>query len=163
MLPPTGASPLCCSARPRARRHELGFTLRRSLALVACAVGVAAAGVACGGQDERTFTRDDRTVAVETGERFAIELAANPSVGDDWRIVGEPDATVIRLVAEDYESDSADPAPGSGGTTRFVFDAVAAGTTTVAILNCYRCGTADEPAPENADLAETVEFAVRVS
>jgi predicted secreted protein len=100
---------------------------------------------------------------VEAGERFAIALEANPSIGDDWRIVAELDAAVIRLVREDYESDSPDPPPGSGGTTLFVFEAVAAGSTTVAILNCYRCGTADEPAPENEDLAETVEFTVQVS
>jgi predicted secreted protein len=116
-------------------------------------------GLATGG----TFTRDDREISVHSGERFIVSLASNPSVGDDWRVVGGLQPGLLELVSEDYESDTPDAMPGSGGTERLLFEAAGPGTATLTIFNCYRCGGDDRPLPENEAYAETLTFTVRVS
>jgi predicted secreted protein len=122
-------------------------------------------GIACGGApDEPTFTRDDRVIQTQPGDRFRIALDSNPSIGDDWRVVGEPDRSIVRLVSEDFVSDQPDEdVVGAGGTQLFVFEALARGTTEIEIFNCYRCLADDRPTPENEPYAETVTFTLEVS
>lgn len=118
---------------------------------------------ACSGQD-RVFTADDTAIAVPPGATFAIALAENPSVGDDWRIAGAPDPAVVTALGNEYRSD--DPGgqrAGSGGTRSFRFEARAPGRTGVTMFNCYRCGASGQPSPENMRLAKTITYAVTVS
>ena len=71
------------------------------IALAAMLAGLAIVG--CGGSRETTFGEDDGSVEVEAGDRFRIELAANPGVGDDWSLAQEPDPSVAVLVAHGFE------------------------------------------------------------
>ena len=70
------------------------------IALAAMLAGLAIVG--CGGSRETTFGEDDGSVEVEAGDRFRIELAANPGVGDDWSLAREPDPSVAVLVADGF-------------------------------------------------------------
>ena len=117
------------------------------IALAAMLAGLAIVG--CGGSRETTFGEDDGTVEVEAGDRFRIELAANPGVGDDWSLAQEPDPSVAVLVADGFESDAGEDVVGAEGAEYFVFEAPAAGTTEIEFQYCYRgCGSAEGEPPE---------------
>ncbi|MBA2309176.1 MAG: protease inhibitor I42 family protein [Pseudonocardiales bacterium] len=109
----------------------------------------------------QSFGRADERIAVTNGASFEIVLDANSGVGDDWRIVGEPDPAVAVPTGEGYRSDS--DQPGSPGHASFAFRAAGAGTTAVKIYNCYRCGPDGKPRPEDEHLAETLAFTVVVT
>jgi predicted secreted protein len=115
---------------------------------------------ACG-SSEQVFTPDDGAIRVEAGERFRVEFDANPSVGDDWRLVGDLPPDVVELVDESYAGD--DDAPGAGGNAIFTFAATGAGSAELTFFNCYRCGSANQPTVENEPLSETVSLALEVT
>jgi predicted secreted protein len=126
------------------------------IGLAAALLALAAFG--CGGAGESTFTEADSSVEVGTGDRFRIEFDANPGVGDDWLLAGEPDPSVARLVENDFVSDASEELVGAPGTEYFVFEAAASGTTAITFQYCYRgCGSA-----EGAPLERTVSFDVVV-
>jgi predicted secreted protein len=132
-------------------------TVRRiviGLALALCAAAVAG----CGGDGEPTFTEDDRTVAVQTGDRFRIEFPASPGVGDDWSLAGEPDPAVVRLVEDGFVSDADEELVGAPGVEYFLFEATAPGMTEIGFRYCYRgCGSAEgEPAERSVTFDVTV-------
>jgi predicted secreted protein len=118
---------------------------------------VAAALAGCGG-GQPSLGEDDRSIAVEPGDRFRIELAANPGVGDDWEVSRPPDPAVARLVEDGFESDADEDVVGAPGLEYFVFEAVAPGRTEIELQYCYRgCGSA-----EGAPLERTATFDVAV-
>lgn len=88
-------------------------------------------------------------VQVGTGQRFSLSVSDNASVGDSWELVEVPDAKVASYISKEHES--AGDAPGSGGTSYFVFNAKQAGTTEVKLFDCYRCGSAKTPTPESGE------------
>lgn len=108
-----------------------------------------------------TFGRPDDRIAVSRGTTFDIVLDANASVGDDWRVVGQPDRAVAEPSGENHRSDS--DLPGSPGQDVFSFRATGAGTTTISIFNCYRCVGADQPTAENQRLSQTLRFTLTVT
>lgn len=114
---------------------------------------------ACGSSsDVPEFSEGDSEISVSAGERFRIEFAANPSVGDDWSLIGEPDAAVARLLDEGFESDAPEDVVGAPGTEYFLFEAAAPGTTEIVLQYCYRgCGG------EEAQLEHTASFELVVS
>jgi predicted secreted protein len=132
----------------------------------AVAVVFACATVACGGAggdaELQQFTREESEISVNVGERFAISLDANPSVGDDWRVVAGADAGVVELRAEKLDEDDPDAPPGSGGVEVFEFEAVGSGTSELELFNCYRCLDRTTPGPEDEPFAERLVFLVRV-
>jgi predicted secreted protein len=128
-----------------------------AIGLVALLLALAACGTVSG-----TYTRDTRTITVESGERFTIKLNASPGIGDDWRIVGGLERGRVKLVDESYEADDRG-VPGGSGTASFLFEATQPGATELTFFNCYRCAGADQPSPENARLAETLVFTITVS
>lgn len=98
---------------------------------------------ACG-SDMRTFSESTSEIRVEAGESFRIEIEANPSVGDDWIVIGEPDPAVARLVDSGFDSDDPD-ADGAPGVQWFELEAVAPGETEIVLEYCYRgCGDEGE-------------------
>lgn len=101
-------------------------------------------------------------VQVRQGERFSLAVSDNPSIGDDWELVELPDAKVASFISEERQSQG--EAPGSGGTTYFVFNGKRPGTTEVRLLNCWRCGQNKTPTTEESkrQSGEAV-FAVTVS
>jgi predicted secreted protein len=130
-----------------------------AVGLVALLLTLAACGT---GTDTATYTRDTRTITVESGERFTINLNASPGIGDDWRVVGGLDRGRVRLVDEHYQADDRG-VPGGSGTASFLFEGTQPGTTELTFFNCYRCAGADKPSPENAQLAATLVFTITVS
>ncbi|MDT5048144.1 MAG: inhibitor of cysteine peptidase [Mycobacterium sp.] len=130
-----------------------------AIGLVALLLALAACRTVSG---TATYTRDTRTITVESGERFTIKLNASPGIGDDWRIVGGLERARVKLVDESYEADDRG-VPGGSGTASFLFEATQLGATELTFFNCYRCAGADQPSPENAQLAETLVFTITVS
>ena len=81
---------------------------------------------------------DDTVVHVGAGEEFTISVEDNASVGDMWSVSQEPDAALVTADGDHYVADSEEPAPGSGGTRYFEFTALAEGSTTIELRNCFR-------------------------
>jgi predicted secreted protein len=147
------------TARPPLAANTLGGMSRglRDPRVALASLALVAAGC---GSSEPVFTPDDGTIRVEAGERFRVELDANPSVGDDWRLVGEPAPAIVELVDESFASEG--DAPGSGGTAIFTFSATGEGAAELMFFNCYRCNGADRPTPENEPFSETVSLGLEV-
>lgn len=82
-------------------------------------------------------------IEVAKGQRFSLAVPDNPSVGDSWSLVAVPDAKVASFISKERESEG--DAPGSGGTTYFVFNAKHPGSTEVRLYDCWRCGQAKTP------------------
>lgn len=80
-------------------------------------------------------TNPDVPFVVHTKQIFAIETTSNPSTGYFWHVNYETDFFGYR--GEDYVSRNT--AVGSGGVTRFVFQALQAGKTHVELV-CQRVG-----------------------
>ena len=116
-----------------------------------------------GGADVEVFTREDSGISVQVGERFAIELDANPSIGDDWRLVGGVDVGVVELEDQEFTSNEPEAETGGGGVESFVFEAVGTGVTELELFNCYRCLERESPLPEDEPFAETLLFRVTVT
>jgi len=79
-------------------------------------------------------TSIDKPVTAAAGTQFAIELESNPTTGYEWQPVFSPEK--VRLVRHELsprgrQEGREGPALGAGGTERFVFEALAAGTTTI--------------------------------
>lgn len=125
----------------------------RRLALL-LAVPVLLVVAACGGEERlpRTeppvYTDAGTEIPITAGERFAIELPANPSTGYSWRVL--PPAGVV------IASDELLPLPedqqgmaGAGTTQRWVFAVESAQSGTIVFENV----------PPGAESAEsTLEF-----
>ena len=113
---------------------------------------------ACGSTDVASFSAGDSEIAVATSDRFRVEFEANPGVGDDWTLVGPPDAAVARLVDRRFESDAPDDVVGAPGTISFLFEATGPGEAELVFEYCYRgCGG------EGEELERTESFALVVS
>jgi predicted secreted protein len=131
----------------------------RRIAILLTSALVALTGTACGGGGEKTFGEDETSIEAEAGDRFRIELPANPGVGDAWLLAGEPDPSVARFVRDGFDSDAGEDVVGAEGTAYFVFEAVASGTTQIGLQYCYRgCGSAEGEPPERL---VTFDVAVR--
>ena len=55
-------------------------------------------------------------------------IAANPTTGYHWEIVGDLDKSVVEFVSRDYKAETPQTT-GSGGVDTWVFKAVGAGDT----------------------------------
>jgi len=73
-----------------------------------------------------TYTDEKTPITVNVGQQFAIALNSNPSTGYVW--TAQFDAKVLSQAGKTFESSQATPMPGSGGTDRFVFQGLTAGT-----------------------------------
>ncbi|WP_346111689.1 protease inhibitor I42 family protein [Nonomuraea maheshkhaliensis] len=87
-------------------------------------------------------------VRVRPGQRFSLAVPDNPSVGDSWELAEVPDAKVASFISKERESRG--DAPGSGGTSYFVFNGKRPGTTEVRLFDCWRCGQARTPSTEDS-------------
>lgn len=115
------------------------------------------------GSAKKVFKADQTDIRIGTGEKFAIRVPANPSVGDNWKLVSAPDDSFVKFEGESFKSDSPEPMPGSGGQTEFKFKAKKPGTTTVTLYNCYRCGTSGTVAPSDTEYAKRITFMITVA
>lgn len=114
---------------------------------------------------KKVFKGDQREIAVVVGEKFAIRLSENASIGDAWRVVSEPDGRLVESEGTSVKSDvgpDEPPRAGAGAQREFKYKARAAGVTTVTVFNCYRCGNGTV-APDNEDNAERLTFTVTIT
>lgn len=108
---------------------------------------------------------DAATATVGAGETLRVDFGwINPSIGDSWHLVGEPDSGVLAEIGKDHTT-SPDCEEGHAGCDVelvWEFEAVAEGETELEFQYCYRSGPddcdgegGDAPAPEPVTL--TVE------
>ena len=105
----------------------------------------------CGGRGagpENVFIADEgdngQTVAMGVGDVLQVMLPENQSTGYLWAVVTNDEA-VLQLSDEPaYDVDS--DAEGAGGTKTFLFEAAAAGTSVLRLVNARQQETAVEPA-----------------
>jgi len=87
-----------------------------------------------------------KTIEVTAGNEFKIIIESNPSTGYHWDLVGALDESIVQFVSRDYRAD--EPViPGSGGKDVWVFQALAAGETTIT-LGYFPPGVDGTPAQE---------------
>ena len=76
----------------------------------------------------KTYTDPGAAIRVAAGDRFALELASNPTTGYTWQI--QIDSRHLDLVGQEFESGGV--GVGAGGKQVFRFRALAAGETEIA-------------------------------
>lgn len=107
---------------------------------------------ACGGKatepavEPLNISEPGKSIEVAAGNEFKIVIESNPSTGYHWDLVGALDESIVQFVSRDYRAD--EPVmPGSGGKDVWVFQAVAAGETTIT-LGYFPPGVDGSPAQE---------------
>ena len=93
---------------------------------------------ACGGKatepavEPLNISEPGKSIEVAAGNEFKIFIDSNPSTGYHWDLIGALDESIVQFVSRDYRAD--EPVmPGSGGKDVWVFQAVAAGETTITL------------------------------
>ena len=111
--------------------------MRRSMPIVLAAVLLIAACAAPGsggGTTELTAADSGKAIEVANGESIVIRLDANSTTGYSWQQAPGLDESVVKLVSESYQQATASPdMVGVGGTDTWAYQAVGAGTTTIAL------------------------------
>ena len=111
--------------------------MRRSMPIVLAAVLLIAACAAPGsggGTTELTAADSGKAIEVANGESIVIRLDANSTTGYSWQQAPGLDESVVKLVSESYQQATASPdMVGVGGTDTWTYEAVGAGTTTIAL------------------------------
>jgi len=88
--------------------------------------------IGCAPGTPREYTDDKTPITVGPGELFVIALASNPTTGFSWQL--DYDRTMLTLAGKDYVQDAgAAGRVGAGGTEKFSFQGVKAGTTKVTL------------------------------
>lgn len=108
------------------------------------------------------FTESSLSVTVEVGDRFSLAVPdRGGSVGDLWS--AQPAAGEIlderghRMRKSSLLDQIRGPAPGGGqGTSFFLYEARAAGTTEVTLSNCFQGCDQPTPSSESRDVTWTI-------
>ncbi|PKO01707.1 MAG: hypothetical protein CVU43_11625 [Chloroflexi bacterium HGW-Chloroflexi-5] len=102
---------------------------------------------ACNGKTIKLSADDNNsTISMKSGETLYVSIDGNPTTGYIWE-VDSVDQNILQLVGEaEYVSDSnLNPKKtGVGGTYKFKFTAVSAGTTTL-VLKYWRTFEPENP------------------
>jgi inhibitor of cysteine peptidase len=113
--------------------------------------------VACGNDNDDSvvniYQQSGETISVGVGQHFAVQLAANPTTGFSWQLTADP-GSQVQLLGHTYVAGTPQQ-PGSGGNELFTFQAVAAGSTTLAFGYSRPWETGVAP-------AQTAAFPVKV-
>lgn len=132
--------------------------------IVRTAAASAAALVTLSGCGDSTgpaaFGPGERSVSVDKGDTFTLEVPANPALGQNWYLASpHPDKGVVTYQGRREEEEGGDEdLIGSGdGAQFFDFAAHAAGRTTVKLLFCPHglCGSAAEVSASPVPTATT--------
>jgi inhibitor of cysteine peptidase len=113
--------------------------------------------VACGRDDDDSVVviqQPNESINIGVGQRFAVELAANPTTGYTWQLSAPP-GDQVHLIDSDY-APTGPQQPGSGGMQRFTFEAVATGSTSLAFAYVRPWETGVAP-------AQTATYPVKVT
>jgi predicted secreted protein len=92
-----------------------------SVVLLACASGCAS---------KKVYREGTSTIIGRPGDFVTIELAADPSTGYSWMLVGHADPRIVTLMESDYEPAKSSAA-GVPGYQRWTFRFVSPGTATL--------------------------------
>ncbi|MEZ5378802.1 MAG: protease inhibitor I42 family protein [Acidimicrobiales bacterium] len=111
-----------------------------------------------GGETGAVFTDTDSgsEITLDTGDRFTLQLASNPTTGYSWAIDDTTLPNGLTLVSSTYRADdTSGNVVGSGGVEEFVFEAMASGS---GMLRLSYVRPFDDPVvPERV-----VEYIVRI-
>ncbi len=138
------------------RGYRVG--MRKAALVIALALAVSG----CSGADS-TVSHDAGSATVAVGETLRLDFGEiNPSVGDNWFLVGEPDSAVLTEIGDERDEVSDCDGTGCGVELTWDFEAVGEGETTLVFQYCFRTGpedcvgdSSDGPAPAPVEL--TVE------
>jgi len=96
----------------------LSLTLALAVSFIAGCAGIA------------TYTDPSQTINATVNGEFAIALDSNPTTGYSWNV--SYDASLLSLEKEEYTPDKTEPGlVGAGGTQRYQFKALKAGSTEI--------------------------------
>ncbi|MFI7009003.1 protease inhibitor I42 family protein [Streptomyces sp. NPDC050145] len=96
------------------------------------AVALTLALTGCGGSSAASYGTGERSISVDAGETFTLEVPASSAMGENWYLADpKPDTTVL-----DYDGRRNDHEAGEDGTQYFDFTASHKGTTTVKLVHC---------------------------
>jgi len=112
---------------------------------------------ACGKDDDDSvvvYRQAGQSITAGVGQRFAVELNANPTTGYSWQLTAPP-GSQVRLIDEDYTPTAAEQV-GGGGVQRFTFEATATGSTSLGFGYVRPWETGVAP-------AQTAAFPVKVT
>lgn len=114
----------------------------------------------CGSSATAARIEDD-SAQVGVGEQLQVDLGGeNPSVGYEWYLIGKPDEKVLSDHGKEI-TDPGDDGQGSSSRVAWVFEGVAAGSTTVTFQRCYRSAPPDCDTEERLT-TRPIEFTVEV-
>jgi inhibitor of cysteine peptidase len=109
----------------------LALLLLAVLGAAGCAQSTAPSSVSL------TMADNGRTVTVQPGGKVLLTLAENQTTGYSWAIA-QIDETVLGLTSSTYTIFTASPSVvGEGGIHTFTFTAKQAGTSPLALRECY--------------------------
>ncbi len=132
--------------------------MRKLKWLVYSVVFTMAISIACSSESSEptVYSNPADTIDIKVGQQFKITLESNPSTGYLWRFVGSIDTLALKLVEHQYV---AKPNPeklvGRGGNDEWLFKALAAGSTSVALEHLQ--------AWDSTSVERQVEFNIRIT
>ena len=110
-------------AIPRLSRGQRAGLALLSVALLACASGCAS---------KKIYREGTPAITGRPGDFATIELAADPSNGYSWMLVGHADPRVVTLIESDFVPPPTSAA-GAQGRQRWTFRLVGPGTATITL------------------------------
>jgi len=102
------------------------LSARASLALLSVVLLACASGCA----SKKVYREGTSTITGRPGDSITIELAADPSTGYSWMLVGHADPRIVTLMDSDYEPAKSSAA-GVPGYQRWTFRFGSPGTATL--------------------------------
>lgn len=145
------------------------MSLNQRLSLLACIACLAAlVGCATEGkgppanEDTVSVSKEDVVEAqagetrLRLGQVLAIELASNASTGYGWEVIDDGSPQLVPAPVPAKAEVSPPPMPGAGGTSRWRYRAVQAGTTTLRLVY-RRSWEKDVPPASTASYRVVVE------
>ncbi|HEY8198767.1 MAG TPA: protease inhibitor I42 family protein [Candidatus Limnocylindrales bacterium] len=110
------------------------ITALAAMTMVVLAVAACAGPGSGAGTTELTAADSGSAIEVPNGQSIVIRLDANSTTGYSWQQAPGLDESVVKFVSESYQQATASPGMvGVGGTDTWTYEAVGAGTTTIAL------------------------------
>ncbi len=133
--------------------------MRRFLPVLGLVITASLVLTACGGRTIKISADDNgSTIEMKQGQTLILTIDGNPTTGYNWE-VESVDENVLKSAGEpDYSTDFRlrPGMTGVGGTYKFKFTVVSAGTTTLK-LNYWRSFESENPPVETFEVAVNVK------
>ena len=77
----------------------------------------------------------DTYFVVEIGQKFTVILESNPTTGFRWQLAKPLDESIVKIIDSEFRTLATKfpPPPGTGGIEIWTFEAVAVGSTEIAM------------------------------